>query len=222
MTKKIQNQILYNLHFLKSCGYQYISDVNLKENKSDTFDLPNDLNLLSNIVSECSLCALSKTRRNTIFGTGNINSNIMIIGDFPSISEDESGTILSGKYGQMLQSIVTNVLKMRIEDVYFTNIFKCKKSNFEIEQTFHQNCISYLFKQMELVKPRLIVLLGNDTYKYFFNKSDEDMNIIHGQFEEYNGIKVISTYHPSFLVRNPSYKKDVMNHMLKVKSYLEN
>ncbi len=220
MTKKTKNQILYNLHFLKSCGYQYMGDIDLKDNENDTFNLPSDLYQLENIVKECSLCALSKTRTNAIFGTGNINSDIMIVGDFPSISEDESAHILNGKYGQMLQNIVSNVLKMRIEDVYFTNIFKCKKSNFEIENKFHQTCISYLFKQIEIVKPKIIVLLGGDTYRYFFDKNQNDTNIIYGQFEEYKGIKVLATHHPSFLVRNPSYKKDVMNHMLKVKGHL--
>lgn len=222
MTKKVKQEILYNLNFLKSCGYDYMADIKLNESDQRGFDLPENIYQLADIAKECSLCELSKSRSNVIFGSGDISSEIMMIGDFPSISEDESGNILSGKYGQMLVNIVNKVLNRPLDKVYFTNVFKCKKSSSEVSKNMLHSCMPYLFQQIDIVKPKVIVLFGNETYRYFFEKSDANLNIIYGQFEEYKGIKVLTTYHPSFLVRNPSYKKDVMNHILKVKSFLEN
>lgn len=221
MTKKIKNQVLYNLYFLQSCGYKYMQDLVFKDDQKDSFDLPSNLKHLSDIVKQCSLCEFSKSRTNTIFGLGSENSKVMMVGDFPSISEDESGTVLNGKYGEMLKNIVKNVLKLTLEDVYFTNIFKCKKTNIQMDKKFHHDCISYLYKQIEIVQPKVIVLLGLDTYKYFFDKNEENLKMLNGSFEEYKGIKVLTTYHPSFLIRNPSFKKDVMADMIKVKTYLE-
>ena len=220
MTKTVKNQLLRNLYYLKSFGYEYHETINLFSNEIKNVKLPDNLDLLKNSVQHCYLCEYSKTRKNVLFAYGDINSDIMFISDEPSNSEDELGVFYSGKTGELLKKMIENVLNIKKEEVYLTTLIKCKSLN-GLSNSNIDTCNDYLLKQIELVKPKLIVALGEKTYSYLLKNNDNFMQI-RGKELLYNSIPLIATFSPNFLLRNPSSKKDAYYDMLKIKNYMEN
>lgn len=219
MTKTVKNQILKHLHYLKSFGYEYHESLELFSSEVKNVKLPNNLEELKNSVEHCYLCELSKCRRNVLFGYGNPDSNIMFISDEPSKSEDEIGLLYSGNTGELLRKMIENVLNITKEDVYLTTLVKCKSLN-GLNNSNIDTCNDYLLKQIEIIKPKLIVALGEKTYSYLF-KNSNNFTQIRGKELVFNGIPLIATFSASFLLRNPSSKKDAYYDMLKIKNYME-
>lgn len=143
----------------------------------------------------------------------------MIITEEPTDSEDEIGIHYSGKAGELLKNMIENVLKIQKEEVYLTSLVKCKSSQ-GINSSCVETCSDYLLKQIELIKPKLIVVLGDKTYSYLLNNSN-DFSQIRGKELSFNNIKLLATYSATFLLRNPSFKKDAYYDMLKIKNILE-
>ena len=220
MTKRVKNKILYQLNFLKSIGYEYTQTIKINDLSNEQTDLPNSLNELENITKNCYLCQLSKYREHVLFGSGNPNANVLFIGDEPSISEDETGSFYSGRAGALLTQMIENVLNVSINDVYITNLVKCKTSHNVVDEEFANSCRAYLLKQIEIIKPKLIVSLGEVSFSYLTN-SDDSFSKNRGQVLNYNGLDIIPIYHPSFLLRNPTSKKEAYYDMLKIKSLME-
>lgn len=220
MTKKLQTKILYQLHFLKSIGYEYSENINFQQAEKEQYSLPNKIEELREIVENCYLCQLSKFRENVLFGQGNLNSNIIFLKESPSVSEDELGEFYVGKSGELLSKMIQNVLDISHNDIYITNIVKCISTNGTISKEHVNYCKSYLYKQIEIIKPKLIVALGEGVYSYLTNDSSP-FNEIRGKVINYNDFDIICTYEPSFLLRNPSSKKDAYLDMLKIKSLME-
>jgi DNA polymerase len=219
MTKTVKNQLLRNLYNLKSFGYEYHETLDFFSSEVKNFKLPNNLDALKNSVEHCYLCELCKSRKNILFGYGNANSDIMFISDEPSNSEDEMGVFYSGKSGELLTKMIENVLNIHKEEVYLTTLVKCKSLN-GLNNSNIDTCNDYLLKQIELIKPKLIVALGERTYSYLL-KNNMNFAQIRGKDLVYNGITLIATFSPSFLLRNPSSKKDAYYDMLKIKNYME-
>jgi len=219
MTEFTKQSILNHLNKLKTYGFNYHENVNININqKVSNFSLPNDLSKIENIAKNCHLCQNSKTRKNVLFSQGNENSNVMFIFDEPSTSEDDTGNFNEGKSGEMIVKMITNVLKLRLEDVYTTTLVKCK-SNDNLKYSDYEICSSYLDKQIQIVNPKIIVLFGERTYN-FFTKNDDFFKIRGKEFQYENSL-VLATYAPSFLLRNPSYKKDSYLDILRVKTIME-
>lgn len=219
MTKTVKNQLLKNLYNLKSFGYEYHETLDFFSSEVKNFKLPNNLDALKNSVEHCYLCELCKSRKNVLFGYGNANSDIMFISDEPSNSEDEIGAFYSGKSGELLTKMIENVLNINKEEVYLTTLVKCKSLN-GLNNSNIDTCNDYLLKQIELIKPKLIVGLGEKTYSYLL-KNNMNFAQIRGKDLVYNGIPLIATFSASFLLRNPSSKKDAYYDMLKIKNYME-
>lgn len=219
MTNKVKNQVLKYLYNQKLFGIKYHSDLNINFYSSCDFALPNSLEELKKSVSNCYLCDLSKTRKHTLFGYGNQNSKIMFICDEPTKSEDELGSFYVGNSGELLSKMIENVLNIKKEDVYITTLVKCKSLNGATNSSF-DTCNDYLLKQIELIKPKLIVSLGEKTYSYLMKNGDNFFQI-RGKMLNFNSIALIAVYSPTFLLRNPSLKKDAYYDMLKIKSFME-
>lgn len=219
MTKTVKNYLLKQLYYLKSIGYNYHENLDLFSTNTKTIKLPNSLNELEESVKHCYLCEFSKTRKNTLFSYGNSNSKIVFIKDEPTSSEDELNTFYAGKSGEILCKMIENVLEVKKEEVYLTGLTKCKSTN-GLNKTCVDSCKNYLIKQLELIKPKLVVLLGENTYNYFVEPKEE-FSKIRGKEFKYNGLNILSTYSPSFLIRNPSFKKDAYYDMIKIKNIME-
>jgi len=220
MTKLVKYQLLHHLNYLQSIGYKYHKSLDLISTNINSINLPNNIDALEKSVSHCYLCELSKSRKNTVFGEGNKNSKLMFIGDFPTSLEDETGKIFVGRTGELLTKMIENVLNIKREDVYIANVIKCKSLNGGVSHTEVELCKSYLTKQIELVNPSIIVTLGENAYNYL---TDEEVNLlkVRGQTLNYGNKTLVPTFHPSFLLRNPSSKKEAYVDMLKIKNLME-
>lgn len=218
--KNLHNALLLkHLYQLKNLGYKYTSIVPYQEKEPD-FTLPNTFEALKKQALECHLCTLSKSRQKVVFGEGNVNADLMIVGDAPSNSDDSAGKIFTGRTGDTLTKMIENVLGLKRSDVYITNLLKCRALDSESPSSIDAHtCQPYLLKEIELVKPKLILTFGEMTYRYL-SGDDSLLSDIRGTVHKKEDYKVIPTFHPSYLLRNPSAKKDVLEDLNKVKALL--
>lgn len=221
MTKLIKYKVLHHLNFLQSIGYDYCETVNLNSCATNNFELPNDLASLKVLVENCSLCEFSKYKNRTDFSQGNQQAKIMFIDETASILNDEFNRIILGKSGELLINMIEKVLNVPHNEFYYANIMKCKTSLKKEPTPCEVNsCKPYLNQQIELISPKLIVVLGENCYKSLTNDTTS-IEQIRGKILKYNGIDMMPIYHPNYLLRNPSAKKEAFVDMLKIKSLLE-
>lgn len=218
--KNLRNALLLKqLYQLKQLGYKYTSVTPYKENEQD-LRLPNTLESLKKQAMECHLCELSKSRQKVVFGEGDPQADILFIGEGPGTAEDSSGKPFVGRSGELLTKMIENVLHISRSDVYVTNIVKCHPSNNATPTpTQAHTCQPYLMKQIELIQPKLIITLGATAYHYLTG-DDTEISKVRGTLHKQHAYTVIPTYHPSYLLRNPSAKKEVFEDLLKVKELM--
>jgi len=221
MTKAVKSKLLNHLNLLNSMGYKYMQPINLKEINQSQVTMPNNYEALRSMAINCNLCELSKSRTNVVFGQGNLNANIMFVADSIATIEDELGKFYVGKSGQLLIKMIENVLNSSIDNFYITGVTKCCPSNNKVININEVGiCKPYLEKQIELIKPKLIVALGDLSYKHITGDTTE-FSQLRGKILKYNNIDIMPTFHPSFLLRNPTSKKEAFHDMLKIKSIME-
>lgn len=201
---------------------------NVQNNNKNIKDI---LDNLKQEVLNCNKCPLGKSRINAVFGVGDPYTNLMFVGEGPGFQEDHKGEPFVGRAGALLDKIIAAMGFSR-QTVYIANIVKChpmkNPSNPELKTndrppTFEemQTCKPYLDKQIEIIAPKVIVTLGSSSTKALL-QTEETISSLRGNFKEYNGIKLMPTYHPAALLRNPNLKKDVWHDMQKVMAYLKN
>ncbi len=210
---------LYEQRFL---GYKYFNDIKSTPNEdSDTLDMPSSLLELQTYINDCSLCNLAKGRKNIVFGEGNPKADIMFVGEGPGELEDNSGRPFVGRAGELLDRIIKNVLMLKREEVYIANIVKCRPpANRAPTDEEANKCKPFLIKQIEIVKPKIIVALGATSYRYLTGDVDSRISRIRGEMINFKSSRLMPTFHPSYLLRNPSAKREVLSDMLKVKAIL--
>lgn len=218
--KNLRNALLLKqLIQLKQLGYQYTSVTPYKEEEQD-FTLPNTLESLKKQAMECHLCELSKSRHKVVFGEGNPHADILFVGEGPGASEDSSGKPFVGRSGELLTKMIENVLHISRDDVYITNVVKCRPPNNATPTPVQAHtCQPYLLKQIELIQPKLIITLGATAYHYLTGDETE-ISKVRGTLCREDDYTLIPTYHPSYLLRNPSAKKEVFEDLLKVKELM--
>ena len=218
--KNLRNALLLKqLYQLKQLGYHYTNITPYKEDEP-TLVLPNEYEALKKQAENCHLCKLSKSRNKVVFGEGNLHAKLLFVGEGPGASEDSMGKPFVGRSGELLTKMIENVLHIKREDIYITNIVKCRPPNNRTPTpTEAHTCQPYLLKQIEIIKPKLIVTLGATAYHYL--TGDETViTKVRGTLHKQNGYTLIPTYHPSYLLRNPSAKKEVWKDLLKVKELM--
>ncbi len=182
--------------------------------------MSNTLDDLYNEIHTCLNCQLGKTRNSFVFGTGNPNADIMIIGEAPGADEDEQGKPFVGRAGQLLTKILTAIDLSR-DEVFIGNIIKCRPpNNRRPEQAEIDECKPYLDKQIELIQPEFILALGATAIESLTGKKHK-MGDVRGEVMDYHGIKMIVTYHPAYLLRNPNAKRDVWEDVKKLRDMYE-
>jgi DNA polymerase len=218
--KNLKNALLLKqLYRLKQLGYSYTSVVPFKEDEPD-LTLPNTLEKLQKQALECHLCLLSKNRTNVVFGEGDLNADLMFIGEAPGATEDRLGKPFVGRSGELLTKMIENVLQLKRDEVYITNIVKCRPTdNREPSATEAHTCQPFLLKQIELIRPKIIVALGGTAY-YYLSGDDTPISKVRGALHNQNDYTLIPTYHPSYLLRNPSAKKDVFEDLKMIKELM--
>ncbi len=157
-------------------------------------------------ICECQNCALGATRTKFVFGVGNPEADIVVIGEAPGADEDAQGEPFVGRAGQLLTKILEAV-ELQRSDVYICNILKCRPPSNRVPTPEEvDQCEPYLYKQLEIIKPKFILALGltavNTLLKSKFRMAD-----VRGKFFNYQGVRMMVTYHPAALLRNPEWKK---------------
>lgn len=180
--------------------------ITITEDISEEFRSAKTLSELNKIICNCLKCPLGKTRKNFVFGSGNINSDVLILGEGPGEKEDEAGLPFVGRSGDLLTDILA-AIKFKRDEVYIANIVKCRppgnRAPFSSEM---EKCIPYLKKQIEIIDPKVILCLGLTAAQGLLRKKDTLTNL-RGQIFEFEGRKVMVTYHPAALLRNPQWKR---------------
>ena len=156
---------------------------------------------------ECTSCNLSKTRKNVVVGKGNESAQVVIIGEGPGEQEDITGLPFVGRAGKMLDTALSSVDIDPLEDCYITNIVKCRPPNNRKPSAVESEaCMPWLSEQVNLLKPKIIILAGSTAVQSFLG-INEPISKIRGQWIEKDNIKYMPIFHPSYLLRNPSKNK---------------
>jgi uracil-DNA glycosylase family 4 len=174
---------------------------------------------LAVLAAPCTRCRLARTRTQVVFGTGNPEADLVFVGEAPGHDEDLKGEPFVGRAGQLLTDII-KAMRMTRDDVYIANVIKCRPpENRNPEPDELEACRPYIRKQLDFLKPRVIVTLGRFALQSLTGKGYA-ISSVRGQWLESDGIKVMPTYHPAYLLRTPSAKKEVWADMKKVMAEL--
>ncbi|TFB11122.1 uracil-DNA glycosylase [Candidatus Marinimicrobia bacterium MT.SAG.2] len=175
-----------------------------------------DLESFYNEIKECQLCPLGTTRTKFVFGVGNPNADLMLIGEAPGRNEDLQGEPFVGRAGQLLDKILA-AIKLSREEVYIANVLKCRPpNNRDPLKSESDTCQPYLKQQIELIKPKLILALGRVSGAWLLGE-DLALKDMRNKSYIYNGIEMMVTYHPAALLRNPNWKRPCWEDMQKVR-----
>lgn len=157
-------------------------------------------------LGDCQRCPLHRTRSHLVFGEGNPEANLVFVGEAPGADEDAQGRPFVGRAGQLLTKII-EAMGMRREEVYICNILKCRPpGNRNPQPEEIAPCEPFLIRQLEAIRPRVICALGT-VAAHVLLKSEAPISVLRGRFHSYQGIPLMPTYHPAYLLRNPGAKK---------------
>ena len=167
-------------------------------------------------LGKCTLCNLHSGRKNIVFGEGDTNAVLMFVGEAPGRDEDLQGRPFVGAAGQLLTKII-EAIGLKREEVYIANVLKCRPpNNRDPEEDEVKFCRPFLLRQIEIIQPKIICCLGRFATKVLLEIETGIMQA-RGKFYNFKGITVMPTYHPSYLLRNPSEKRPVWEDMKMIK-----
>jgi uracil-DNA glycosylase family 4 len=171
-------------------------------------------------IGDCTRCKLHTLgRQQIVFGVGNPNADLMFVGEAPGADEDVQGIPFVGRAGQLLTKII-EAIDLKREDVYIANVIKCRPpGNRNPEPDEIAQCEPFLFRQIDTIKPQVIVTLGKFAAQTLL-RTDDPISRIRGRVFDYRGAKLVPTFHPAYLLRNPSSKREVWEDMKLVRSLL--
>ena len=172
-------------------------------------------------IGDCVRCKLhAQGRQQIVFGVGNPNADLMFVGEAPGADEDVQGIPFVGRAGQLLTKII-EAIDLKRDDVYIANVIKCRPpGNRNPEQDEVETCEPFLFQQIDVIKPKVIVALGTFAARALLRTLDP-ISRLRGRIFEYRGAKLIPTFHPAYLLRNPSSKREVWEDMKLVRKLLK-
>ena len=181
---------------------------------------PDTLPMVREEIGDCTRCKLHKLgRRQIVFGVGNPNADLMFVGEAPGRDEDIQGEPFVGRAGQLLTKII-EAIGLQRGDVYIANVIKCRPpENRNPEQDEVDTCEPFLVQQIDIIKPKVIVALGTFAARALLRTLDP-ISRLRGRIYEYRGAKLIPTFHPAYLLRNPSSKREVWEDMKVVRKLL--
>lgn len=172
----------------------------------ENFQKAESLNELYDLIHTCEKCSLGKTRTNFVFGSGNPNADVMLIGEAPGEQEDKEGLPFVGRAGKLLTDILKAINFSR-DEVYIANVLKCRPPNNRNPLPEEEDkCLPHLYKQIELVNPKVILCLGKVAANSLL-KNKLALTQMRGEVFQINDVKTMVTYHPAALLRNPNWKR---------------
>lgn len=218
--REIVADLKSHLEYLRGMGIIAVSSSGRQDQKTslDRSPLPRKPPTLGEVrkeLGDCRRCKLHGTRRTLVFGEGNQKAKLMIIGEGPGYDEDVQGRPFVGRAGQLLTKILQSIDLQR-DEVYITNIIKCRPpQNRNPEPDEIRSCYPFLIQQIHAIQPQIICALGTFAAQTLL-KTDAKITTLRGRFYEFLGIKVMPTYHPAYLLRNPERKREVWHDMKQI------
>ena len=172
-------------------------------------------------IGDCTRCKLHTLgRQQIVFGVGNPDADLMFVGEAPGGDEDIQGIPFVGRAGQLLTKII-EAIDLKRDDVYIANVIKCRPpQNRNPEPDEIAECEPFLVRQIEAIKPKVIVTLGKFAAQTLL-RTDDPISRLRGRLFDYRGAKLVPTFHPAFLLRNPAAKREVWEDMKLVRSLLK-
>lgn len=217
-TEKIIFELKEHLSFFSELGADFIfspKDISRLSPRQEISSLEQE-------VLRCQKCGLHKTRKQAVPGEGSIQAELMFVGEAPGFDEDAQGRPFVGKAGQLLTKII-QAMKFERRQVYITNVIKCRPPNNRVPHREEiESCKLYLLQQLKFIKPKVVVALGKVAADFFVSSS-AGMTALRGNFYDFGQIRVMPTFHPSYLVRNEGnrqIRKMVWEDMQKVMTLL--
>ncbi len=183
-------------------------------------DASSSLEDLHRSIADCHLCSLGDSRTNLVFGVGNPHAQLVFVGEAPGRDEDLKGEPFVGKAGQLLTKII-QAMGLSRSDVYICNVNKCRPpGNRDPLPEEVEACRPFLARQLEIISPKVVCALGSFAARTLLN-TDSRISQIRGSFHLFNGMQLMPTYHPSYLLRNPNAKRDVWDDMKQIMEFLD-
>lgn len=208
--------------YLESIGIDYQSGPEVGKTDAARGPSPGKQEALETLraeIGDCRECPLSKGRKNLVFGNGNPDAELVFVGEAPGRDEDIQGEAFVGNAGQLLTKII-GAMGLSREQVYICNVIKCRPpGNRDPLPAEIEKCEPFLKKQLDILNPRIICALGSFAARTLL-KTEDKISRLRGKVREYNGIPLIPTYHPSYLLRNPQAKRDVWLDIQKIMEIL--
>jgi uracil-DNA glycosylase family 4 len=182
-------------------------------------DKPAALKAIRADIGDCTRCRLHKGRTNLVFGVGNPNADLMFVGEGPGADEDAQGEPFVGRAGQLLNNMIS-AMGLKRDDVYIANVVKCRPpGNRTPEKDECDVCSPFLLRQIDVIKPKVIVALGAVAAKNLLAVNDSMANL-RGRWYDFRGARLAVTYHPAYLLRDPRQKKEAWKDLQMVMKYL--
>ena len=180
-----------------------------------------DFEQLKQQALSCRLCTLCETRKNVVFGDGNTTSPLIaFVGEGPGADEDEAGLPFVGQAGQLLNSAIEKGLGLKREDIYICNVVKCRPPENRTPLPAEVSaCSPYLYRQLELINPKVIVTLGQ-TAQLALSGNNIGITKLRGQWQKWRDIPLMPTFHPAYILRNPPAKKPFWEDLQAVMKFL--
>lgn len=203
-------------YYLDVMGIQLWEEVDSSVGNSSSEPWPE----LEQAVRSCTLCSLHGSRTQTVFGVGNKNAELLVIGEAPGRDEDLQGEPFVGRAGQLLTAML-KAIDLNREDVYIANILKCRPpNNRDPEPSEISSCNPYLRQQIELIQPKAIFAVGRVAAQALLN-STNSISSMRGRLHSYEGVPMIASYHPAYLLRKPTEKRKAWQDLLELKKVLD-
>ncbi len=183
-------------------------------------DPASELRVIREDLGECTRCVLHKGRKQIVFGVGSPRAELMFIGEGPGADEDEQGEPFVGRAGQLLTKMIEDGMGLRRADVYIANVVKCRPpGNRTPEREECDTCSPFLWRQIEVIAPRVIVCLGAVAARTLL-AVNESMASLRGRWHDFRGTRLAVTYHPAYLLRDPRQKGETWKDLKMVMEYL--
>ena len=227
MSDQLINEIRDTLALARS-QFEYLSDLGLESQKRDSSDagkeqqsietnavLPETLDIIRTDLGDCRRCDLAASRTELVYGVGNPNARLILVGEAPGREEDAKGEPFVGEAGRLLDKILL-AMGLQREEVYICNVLKCRPPNNRDPQPEEvATCEAFLIRQVAAIRPQVIVGLGRFAVHCLL-KTKAPISRLRGEWQNYQGIPMMPTYHPAYLLRNPDGKRDVWEDMKEV------
>jgi DNA polymerase len=189
------------------------------QSPAPTADSNDELLALQKEIGDCARCDFSQQRHHLVFGEGAANARLVFVGEGPGRDEDLSGRPFVGAAGKLLDRIIA-AINLERKDVYICNVVKCRPPNNRTpDEEERATCGPFLLAQLAIIKPEVVVALGATATKFLLG-TDDSLGRQRGRFHDVGGLKIMPTYHPAYLLRNPQGKRAVWEDMQKVAAAL--